>query len=116
MRLLPFEGSVGDLSMQCCAASSGALAAINSDTVVLVLVLPAAAPVSVSDVRAVLQGGAAGSVTDVQPFPGQSSSYLIEVKALPMSSGTLCVVCLAHDFGSLTGLVSGSQYTSSGSL
>ena len=80
------------LSMQCCAASSGALAATNSGTAVLVLVLPAAAPLSVSDVSAVLQGGASGSITDVQPFPGQSSSYLIEVKAWPMLSGPHHVV------------------------
>ena len=67
------------LIISCCAASSGALATTNSDTAVLVLALPTSVPVSLSDVSAVLQGGISGTVTDVQPFPDQSSSYLIEV-------------------------------------
>ena len=65
--------------MSCCTAYNGALATTNSDSAVLVLALPASAPVSVSDVSASLQGGATGTVMDVQPFPDQSSTYLIEV-------------------------------------
>lgn len=84
--LLGCSCGVTCLSIQGCAASSGALATTNSNTAVLVLVLPAPAPVSVSDVSAVLQGGATSTVMDVQPFSGQSSSYLIEVYFRPPSS------------------------------
>lgn len=63
------------------AGSTGALATTNSETAVLVLTLPAPAPLNVSDISAVLQGGAAGTISDVQAFPDQASSYLIEVRA-----------------------------------
>lgn len=61
------------------AGSTGAVATTNGDTAVLVLTLTAPAPVNVTDVSAQLPGGAAATVTDVQAFPDQASSYLIEV-------------------------------------
>jgi hypothetical protein len=51
---------------------------------VLVLTLTAPAPMSAADVSAALQGGAVGNVTDVQAFPNEPASYLIEVCALPL--------------------------------
>ena len=62
-----------------CAGSTGALATTNGGTAVLVLTLAAPAPVNVTDVSAQLPGDAAATVTDVQAFPDQASSYLIEV-------------------------------------
>lgn len=50
----------------------------------LVLTLTAPAPMSVADVSAALQGGGVGNVTDVQAFPNEPASYLIEVCALPL--------------------------------
>ena len=62
-----------------CAGYTGALATTNSQTAVLVLTLLAPAAVNTTDVSLALQGGAQGTVTDVQAFPDQASSYLIEV-------------------------------------
>ena len=62
-----------------CAGYSGALATTNSQTAVLVLTLLTPAAVNTSDVSLALQGGAPGTVNDVQAFPDQASSYLIEV-------------------------------------
>ena len=62
-----------------CAGYTGALATTNSQTAVLVLTLLARAAVNTTDVSLALQGGAQGTVADVQAFPDQASSYLIEV-------------------------------------
>ncbi|CAK0785842.1 hypothetical protein CVIRNUC_009054 [Coccomyxa viridis] len=59
---------------------TGALATTNSQTAVLVLTLLAPAAVNTTDVSLALQGGAQGTVADVQAFPDQASSYLIEVQ------------------------------------
>ncbi len=66
------------------AAWEGAIATTNSEVAVLVLTLTAPALMSVADVSAALQGGAVGNVTDVQPFPNEPASYLIEVCALSL--------------------------------
>ena len=65
--------------MGVCAGYTGALATTNSQTAVLVLTLLAPAAVNTTDVSLALQGGAQGTVADVQAFPDQASSYLIEV-------------------------------------
>ena len=66
-------------TLESCAGYTGALATTNSQTAVLVLTLLAPAAVNTTDVSLALRGGAQGTVTDVQAFPDQASSYLIEV-------------------------------------
>ncbi|BDA46711.1 Uncharacterized membrane protein YlbC at N-terminal half [Coccomyxa sp. Obi] len=72
--------------------TSGALAATNSPTAVIVASLgPFGGDLSVSDVSAVLQGGSAATVADVQPFPDEPATYLIEVLHPAGFTGTVTV-------------------------
>ncbi|CAL8471326.1 g10868 [Coccomyxa elongata] len=72
--------------------SSGALAATNSPTAVIVASLgPFGGNLSVSDVSAMMQGGSTATVGDVQPFPDEPATYLIEVLHPKGFTGTVTV-------------------------
>ncbi len=69
------------------AGTTGALAATNQPTAVIVASLgPFAGTLTTSDVSATSDTGASIAVSDVQPFPDEPATYMIEVGALPILS------------------------------